>query len=1402
MVLADENSKYQLEVDIIESLFIRFEMWYEEILQDYFNTKKKEGYNLEAKLKKVILLSDVKWSLESFFNSFSVNDAYFDIYQLYRNNQLIDKSEVYLYFYEIALWNEKFPLFYTSITIDKWNDKFDIIFENRIFLNTKAIDFIVQEYNIQAENQSTLTWMFDRIMYVNEDEKMYTTIETIVRRIEDFFEFNKNIDLKDESLQKWVNLIASLSNKSYVFLFDKSDESLINDYEEILNSEDWLIEDFSELLNGFIKDNPTSFISDVENEWSGTSTSDKLIFESPVPLNEEQKQVLIALSKKDCKYLILEWPPWTWKSHTITAIICRALLEEKSVLVLSDKKEALDVVEDKITSTLNKIRKEDDFQNPILRLWKTWNKFYKIVQGQIVEKIKEHYRAYKNQKDKYEWDRKNLIKGLQDNLDENIQHYTDIDIWDIKFYFGNKNDLSDINWISDENVWEIREDLLLVKEKLINLKQYSNFSFTSSFISQEHYNSLGELTEELDSLEKLKGKYDNLKTFEKKFQAIKDYDESKLEELYDSIDELLQSYISLKTSIGKCKYAWINNIKSSDLLSETSWKIEYADTVDSALKNAIKFNNNNENLKLLLHNLLIPDDIGIKEWIEELGKYLHSLKDIRNPIFWYIWKKNKINDRTRLFKKTFNFFNVENPEKNIVEITAVYDLYVFIYSKIHKEDSSDELFRDVIKLLIVENDKIESIYEIISNLWSLNDSVNSVSNIFPEISIDDLPSLLDWIAINIHTQNVEVIRDEIDDDNLEINSDEKHLIHDELAKEIKYIKDVLWLLSELIKKQEDIDYLINFQDKYPIISENIKLNIDSEKICDIECELLNTKDDRINKYLKYKEIEQSVSKSFKDLPDDHYSQLISEIESLVTAKMTYFLDERVINYIQDYPNDVWTIKWIIKKKQRFPKKLFNNMKKAFPCILAWIRDYAEYIPLEKNLFDLIIIDEASQVSIAQALPALIRWKKVVVLGDDKQFSNVKANNASGALNMTYKNRIKSTFLEWNDDEDSKACLSKIEDNFDIKNSILKFIKFIRNYECSLRKHFRCYSEIISYSNKYFYNGYLQCMKIRWKPVEDVIKFDVIDHDWKIDEFKNTNELEVDFIVNKLKEFKENNIVQSLWIITPHREQATLLSDKIYEMPERDWLFETCKLRIMTFDTCQWEERDYIFYSMVASKEKDRLKYIFINKLESIDEEVEWKIRAQRLNVWFSRAKECIHFVLSKPIKEFTWEIKNAMLFYESELENWKNKIIWWTDPKSWMEPKIQHYFYETSFYKDNKADIEFIPQFPVGEYLKQLDRTYQHPGYKVDFLLIYKEKKYIVEYDWFEVHFESDWEKVDTSNYQHYMKEDDVYRQKVLEWYWYEFLRLNKFNLWKDPIESFNTMLENLVKKKSKFLSR
>jgi len=434
--IADENSKYQLEVDITDSLFYVFEGKYTEVLQSFFH--KPDEIDLSDQLNEIITLPEIKDRLAQFFESFAIGDAFYDLYQIYRNNQLIDKTEIYLYFYEISLGNEKFPIIYLPIAINRENNKFTLRFDKRLFINTNAIDFAVQEFNHQLQKKDTLASEFDRIVYINGDDNFSLEIETIIRKIENFFELNRNINVTDSESQKGVNLITSLSNKSYFFLFDKSDESLINDYEKILNDDGELLEIFSKLLNGFVQqENPQEFMEEVGDEWRAKDIPEKLTVESPIPLNDEQKQVLMALQKPDCKFLILEGPPGTGKSHTITAIICKALLEEKSVLVLSDKKEALDVVEDKISQTLNKVRHEDDFQNPILRLGKSGNKFYQLVSGQTIVNIKEHNNAYKAHKDEYKKIKNKILEDIKSNLEENISFFEDIKIEDISFYFEN-----------------------------------------------------------------------------------------------------------------------------------------------------------------------------------------------------------------------------------------------------------------------------------------------------------------------------------------------------------------------------------------------------------------------------------------------------------------------------------------------------------------------------------------------------------------------------------------------------------------------------------------------------------------------------------------------------------------------------------------------------------------------------------------------------------------------------------------------------------------------------------------------------------------------------------------------------------------------------------------------------
>jgi very-short-patch-repair endonuclease len=209
--------------------------------------------------------------------------------------------------------------------------------------------------------------------------------------------------------------------------------------------------------------------------------------------------------------------------------------------------------------------------------------------------------------------------------------------------------------------------------------------------------------------------------------------------------------------------------------------------------------------------------------------------------------------------------------------------------------------------------------------------------------------------------------------------------------------------------------------------------------------------------------------------------------------------------------------------------------------------------------------------------------------------------------------------------------------------------------------------------------------------------------------------------------------------------------------------------------------------------------VFIKDFNSVDSEEDGKIKVQRLNVGFSRAKETVHFILSKQLDKFTGSIGDALRHYFFTLEEAKKeRKVSEVDQKSKMEPEVLNWFYQTDFWKKNKESIEFFPQFEIGKYLKQLDRTYKHPHYKVDFLLVYKdenknENKIVMEYDGFKEHF-NDLEQVNEFNYTEYYSEDDVYRQKVLESYGYKFLRINKFNIGSNPVSTLNERITTLLK--------
>jgi superfamily I DNA and/or RNA helicase len=355
------------------------------------------------------------------------------------------------------------------------------------------------------------------------------------------------------------------------------------------------------------------------------------------------------------------------------------------------------------------------------------------------------------------------------------------------------------------------------------------------------------------------------------------------------------------------------------------------------------------------------------------------------------------------------------------------------------------------------------------------------------------------------------------------------------------------------------------------------------------------------------------------------------------------VDSRLVSFMQNSATDAKVLARLIKDKQKFPEEKFESVKQAFPVMIASIREFGEYMPLKKDLLDVLVIDEASQVSVAQAFPALLRAKKIVVMGDTNQFANTKSSNASIELNQKYRSELEAFFRrEVSEEADMLARLSY----FDVKRSVLEFGQLCANYRIMLRKHFRSYKELIHYSSTTFYGGQLQAIKIRNVPLADCIEInelEVIEPTF----VRNTNPVEANYILQRCTELLEEECPPTVGIITPFREQQSFISHLLGNDAKSNDFRTRLKVKVMTFDSCQGEERNIIFYSMVATHKQDLLNYIFPVELKNADELVGEKLKMQRLNVGFSRAQEMVSFVLSKPLAEFKGSIGHAMRHFQS-----------------------------------------------------------------------------------------------------------------------------------------------------------
>ncbi|MDD5363221.1 MAG: AAA domain-containing protein [Ignavibacteria bacterium] len=166
---------------------------------------------------------------------------------------------------------------------------------------------------------------------------------------------------------------------------------------------------------------------------------------------------------------------------------------------------------------------------------------------------------------------------------------------------------------------------------------------------------------------------------------------------------------------------------------------------------------------------------------------------------------------------------------------------------------------------------------------------------------------------------------------------------------------------------------------------------------------------------------------------------------------------------------------------------FDDILNVFPLWCSELRDLGKSVDLENELFDLVIIDESSQVNIAEIIPAFYRGKKFCVVGDKNQL-NLNATGVGFALSNTFDK------LSWQESmvkyEGVISYEAAKERNLIVTHSsILDFVSSESNdftiSTTMLDEHFRSLPPLAKFTSKNFYDDKWKIMTENGENVKKV-----------------------------------------------------------------------------------------------------------------------------------------------------------------------------------------------------------------------------------------------------------------------------------------------------------------------------
>lgn len=262
---------------------------------------------------------------------------------------------------------------------------------------------------------------------------------------------------------------------------------------------------------------------------------------------------------------------------------------------------------------------------------------------------------------------------------------------------------------------------------------------------------------------------------------------------------------------------------------------------------------------------------------------------------------------------------------------------------------------------------------------------------------------------------------------------------------------------------------------------------------------------------------------------------------------------------------------------------FDLILKALPIWLTTTKQISRHLPLTRELFDFVIIDEASQCDVASLIPAIYRAKKLVVVGDPQQLNHI-------------------SFLS---DKKQQGLFSKYDIQNDLpdyrKDSVIDWANLVlesQDHVTFLDDHYRSEPAIIRFSNERFYDNQLNI--IRSHPIRDRQQSVLIRNVHGVRDKQNKNRKEADAIINEVrrivKEYEEvdKKVAPSIGITSPIRAQVSYLRTSIYKEFSTD-VIRKHRILIGTPFHFQGEERDTMLISFAIDSAAHFASINYLNK---------------------------------------------------------------------------------------------------------------------------------------------------------------------------------------------------------------